>query len=69
MYIALISNIMSSFWFITSDIDECLEAALSNKLLCNDSEICQNTLGGYYCGCPPGTEYSNTNQKCEVPGK
>ncbi len=48
------------------DTDECLEAALNNQNLCDDSELCNNIPGSYMCRCPGGTEYNLTSQTCIV---
>ena len=38
-----------------ADINECVEHALSDTLLCKEDEICENLPGSYQCICPLGT--------------
>ena len=37
------------------DINECVEHALNDTLLCEENEICENFPGRYQCSCPLGT--------------
>lgn len=47
-----------------TDIDECLEAALSATDLCEEDKNsqCQNTEGSFECICVPG--YEKMNETC-----
>jgi len=42
------------------DIDEC-SSGLHD---CGNGMMCENTLGGYNCVCPPGFKASSTNSSC-----
>ena len=42
--------------FPPTDIDECVIAALNGTDICNATMFCMNTMGGYTCECPGGTE-------------
>ena len=48
------------------DINECLEAAMSSRALCNQTQVCVNQPGGFQCQCPGGSEL-NPQGVCEVP--
>ena len=37
------------------DINECVEHALNDTLLCEENEICENFPGRHQCSCPLGT--------------
>ena len=47
-----------------TDIDECVESALSGSPACPMGQICQNTVGGFTCECPVGT-MRNSQDECE----
>ena len=38
-------------------------AARSGQMICNSTEVCVNTLGGFMCVCPSGT-ILNVNGTC-----
>ena len=40
---------------MSTDIDECMQAALIGIQLCPNQRICSNTNGDYACLCPTGT--------------
>ncbi|KAL5468857.1 hypothetical protein EMCRGX_G029980 [Ephydatia muelleri] len=46
------------------DIDECIDAALSDSELCPGSFECLNSIGSYLCVCPPG--YQNRSGLCQI---
>ena len=46
-----------------TDIDECIDAALSDSELCPGSFECLNSIGSYLCVCPPG--YQNRSGLCQ----
>ena len=40
----------------STDIDECINAAVQGKLLCTGAQSrCVNQVGSYQCTCPAGT--------------
>ena len=51
---------------LSLDINECVEAAMSSRQLCNQTQVCVNRPGSFVCQCPPGTEL-NTQGTCQVP--
>ena len=57
------------YLFFLLDHNECLEAALSGVMLCNNNTMCVNTFGSYICECPVGTEFSFSDNRCKVRGK
>ena len=38
------------------DINECVEALMSNQEICNMTQVCENRAGSFQCSCPDGTE-------------
>ena len=50
-------RVLISFFFLLSDIDECL-TELHN---CDDNAYCNNTIGSYNCTCNKGYEGSGFN--------
>lgn len=40
----------------SSDVDECVEAALAHRMICPPSAYCMNNLGSYVCTCPGDTQ-------------
>lgn len=38
------------------DNDECLMAVIEGRMICNATQICNNTPGSFSCICPLGTE-------------
>ena len=42
---------------VLSDVDECVEAALAERMICpHSAQYCVNNPGGYECICPGDTE-------------
>ena len=44
--------------FITTDVDECADG------ISGCSDICNNTVGSYICGCPIGYQLANDDRNC-----
>ena len=55
-----------SLLFLHSDVDECLQAALSSTQICDDaSMLCENTPGSFNCVCPGNTMF--VDGECREP--
>ena len=40
----------------SSDVDECVEAALAERMICQPSTYCVNNPGSFVCICPGDTQ-------------
>lgn len=62
-FLTTVTNIFLKY-FIILDIDECLEAAIAAKDLCESDKNsqCLNTEGSFECVCVPG--YEKLNETC-----
>ena len=49
---------------VTTDMDECVESAMSGSSACPEGRICRNTIGSFSCDCPEGTML-NSEGECE----
>ena len=46
-------------FYFCADVDECSAAVQSDRDICNNAltrRICSNTVGGFDCACPTGSE-------------
>ena len=62
IYISLLAIIIAVTYLLhthynfSSDVDECVEAALERRMTCPHSAYCVNNPGGYECICPGDTQ-------------
>lgn len=46
------------------DINECLAIENSNEYLCNNTGVCKNSIGYYYCECQSGYMNAENSSVC-----
>ena len=46
------------------DIDECVTGGIGDDI-CNAGAICENTIGGFHCGCAAGLNQGKTSTMSE----
>ena len=47
------------------DIDECVQAVTDGISVCPQPRFCSNSVGGFQCRCPLGTEANAISGECE----
>ena len=62
-----LSCIVIMLCYFPTDINECVEAAMSNQLICNMTQSCEKTLGSFQCICPGGTQLNMQGECVALP--